>query len=251
MTTNKIGYVAISKSAHNPKKELDMTPIVAIFGYKGAKLKRAEEFYKKLKTKVGDRARVRVLQEIVKNAQTNGYGWTCIDDIQDAWKEAQSEEDIETLASKIKKCIHSGYFEESDDMKKHWSFKMEQELMEEFKVVYVKGDKNKSLGCIAKQVSWARADVYKRIGRQGKRVHKHCPTIRGIGVKKSIGKEEENPIPKKQKQIQQVQIMNNKARNDLATTRLAIMERSAADPGKLVQESFVRYLVLLVCTNHC
>jgi hypothetical protein len=34
-------------------------------------------------------------------------------------------------------------------MKKHWKFKMEKELMEEFKVVYVKGDKNKSLGCIA------------------------------------------------------------------------------------------------------
>jgi hypothetical protein len=52
-------------------------------------------------------------------------------------------------------------------------------------------------------------------------------------VKKSIGKEEENPIPKKQKQIQQVQIMNNKARNNLATTRLAITECLAADPGKL------------------
>jgi hypothetical protein len=199
--------------------------MTAIFGYKGAKLKRAEEFYKKLKTKVVDRARVQVLQEIVKNAQTNGYGWTCIDDIQDAWKEAQSDEDIETLASKIKKCIHSGYFEESDDMEKHWKFKMEKELMEEFKVVYVEGDKNKSLGCIAKHVSRAQADVYKRIGRQGKRVHKHCPAIRGIAVKKSIGKEEENPIPKKRKQIQQVQIMNNKARNDLATTCLAIVER--------------------------
>jgi hypothetical protein len=70
-------------------------------------------------------------------------------------------------------------------------------------------------------------------------------------VKKSIGKEEENPIPKKQKQIQQVQIMNNKARNDLATTRLAITERLAARPGKLVQESFVRYLVLRLCTSHC
>jgi hypothetical protein len=173
MTTNELGYVAITKSAYNPKKELDMTPIGAMFGYKGAKSKRAKEFYKKLKTKVGDRARVRVLQEIVKNAQTNGYGWTCIDDIQDAWKEAQSKEDIETLASKIKKCIHSGYFEESEDMKKHWKFKMEKELMEEFKVVYVEGDKNKSLGCIAKLVSWARADVYKRIGRQGRRVHKH------------------------------------------------------------------------------
>jgi hypothetical protein len=115
--------------------------------------------------------------------------------------------------------------------------------MEEFKVVYVKGDKNKSLGCIAKHVCWAWADVYKRIGRQGKRVHKHCPTICGIGVKKSIGKEEENPIPKKRKQIQQVQIMNNKARNNLATTRLAITECLAANPGKLVQESFVRYLV--------
>jgi hypothetical protein len=103
MTTNELRYVAITKSAYNPKKELDMTPITAMFGYKGAKLKRAEEFYK-----VGDRARVRVLQEIVKNTQTNCYGWTCIDDIQDAWKEAQSEEDIETLASKIKKCIHSG-----------------------------------------------------------------------------------------------------------------------------------------------
>jgi hypothetical protein len=72
MTTNELGYVAISKSAYSPKKELDITPIAAMFGYKGAKLKRAEEFYKKLKTKVGDRARVLVLQEIVKNAQTNG-----------------------------------------------------------------------------------------------------------------------------------------------------------------------------------
>jgi hypothetical protein len=127
MTTNELGYVVISKSLYKPEEELDMMPIVAIFGYKGAKLKRAEEFYKKLKTKVGDRTRVRVLQEIVKNAQTNGYGWTCIDDIQDAWKEAQSNEDIETLASKIKNCIHSGYFQESDnDMKKHWKFKMEK-----------------------------------------------------------------------------------------------------------------------------
>jgi hypothetical protein len=156
MTTNALGYVVVSKSLYNPEKELDTMPIAAIFGYKGAKLKRAEEFYKKLKNKVGDRARVRVLQEIVNNAQTNGYGWTCIDDIQDAWKEAQSDEDMETLASKIKKCIHSGYFEESDEgMKKHWKFKMEKELMEEFKVVYLEGDKNKSLGCIAKHVSQA------------------------------------------------------------------------------------------------
>jgi hypothetical protein len=58
--------------------------------------------------------------------------------------------------------------------------------------------------------------------------------IRGIGVKKSIGKEEENPIPKKQRQIQQVQIMNNKARNKLAITHLAIMECLVANPSKLV-----------------
>jgi hypothetical protein len=70
-------------------------------------------------------------------------------------------------------------------------------------------------------------------------------------VKKLIGKGEKNPISKKQKQIQQVQIMSNKARNDLATTRLAITERLAANPGQWVRESFVRYLVLRLCTNHC
>jgi hypothetical protein len=200
MTTNELGYVVISKSSYKPEKELDMTPIAAIFGYKGAKLKRAEEFYKKLKTKVGDRARVRVLQEIVKNAQTNGYGWTCNEDTQDTWKEAQSDEDIETLASKIKICIHSGYFEESNDnMKKHWKFKMEKELMEEFKVVYLKGDKNKSLGCIAKHVSWAWADVYKRIGRQGKRVHKHLPNHLWSWCEEADWKRRRKSNPKKGK----------------------------------------------------
>jgi hypothetical protein len=124
----------------------------------------------------------------------------------DTTKTAQKTDDLinasddeAAAAAIIKKCFHSGYFEERDIMKKQWKFKMEKELMEEFKVVYVEGDKNKSLGCIAKHVSQASADVHKRIGRQGKRVHKHCPTICGIGVKKSIGKEEENPIPKKRK----------------------------------------------------
>jgi hypothetical protein len=56
-------------------------------------------------------------------------------------------------------------------------------------------------------------------------------------VKKSFGKEEAIPIPKKQAEIQQAQIINNKARTKPAITHLALMERLAADPSKLVGQS--------------
>jgi hypothetical protein len=40
------------------------------------------------------------------------------------------------------------------------------------------------VGCFARQCSRSKSDVLKRIGRPGKKIHSHCPTVQGDGVVK-------------------------------------------------------------------
>jgi hypothetical protein len=56
--------------------------------------------------------------------------------------------------------------------------------MEEFKIVYFEGDSDTSVGCVARQCPRSKSDVLKRIGRPGKKIHSHCPTVRGDGIVK-------------------------------------------------------------------
>jgi hypothetical protein len=84
---------------------------------------------------------------------------------------------------------------------------MENELMEEFKIVYFEGDSDTLVDCVARQCSRSKSDVLKRIGRPGKKIHSHCPTVRGDGVvKKAAAKNRLEKTSKKpaQKDKQQV-----------------------------------------------
>jgi hypothetical protein len=102
----------------------------------------------------------RILKDIVLNAQDNGNGWTCIDNIQDAWKQATIASSFDSVANKLHKCTTLGRFKyDKYALKAQWKYKMENERMEEFKNVYFEGDSDTSVGCVARQCSRSKSDV--------------------------------------------------------------------------------------------
>jgi hypothetical protein len=82
------------------------------------------------------------------------------------------------MANKLHKCTTLGQFKYNKNaLKAQWKYKMENELMEEFKIVYFEGASDNSVGCVARQCSRSKSDVLKRIGQPGKKIHSHCPTV--------------------------------------------------------------------------
>jgi hypothetical protein len=120
MPENKKGYCIISKKAFDPEKGMnkgiDEKRISAYLGSidikysEPAQYKKIVEWFRKFRIHLGNRARVRIIQDIVSNAQDNGYGWTCIDDIQDAWKQATTASSLDSVANKLHKCTTLGRF---------------------------------------------------------------------------------------------------------------------------------------------
>jgi hypothetical protein len=118
-----------------------------------AQYKRILEWYQKLKIRVGDRACLRKIQEIVSNAQDSGYGWTCIDSIQDAWTKAISDSARNTVASKLKKCTTMGDSRKTRVCSKpngSLEWRMNSWKSSEFQLVYFEGNSDTSAGCIAR-----------------------------------------------------------------------------------------------------
>jgi hypothetical protein len=146
MPKNKKGYCIISKKSFYPEKGLnkgiDEKRINAYLGSIDIKYsepvqyKKIIEWFQKFRIHLGDRARVWIIQDMVSNAQDNGYGWTCIEDIQDAWKLATTASSLDSVANKLHKCTTLGRFKYNKNaLKAQWKYKMENELMEEFKIV--------------------------------------------------------------------------------------------------------------------
>jgi hypothetical protein len=141
MPKNKKGYCIISKKFFDPEKGMnkgiDKKGISAYLGSidikysEPAQYKKIVEWFQKFSIQLGNSARVRILQDIVSNAHYNGYGWTCIDDIQDAWKQATTASLLDSVANKFHKCTTLERFKyDKNAHKAQWKYKMENELME-------------------------------------------------------------------------------------------------------------------------
>jgi hypothetical protein len=126
MPKSKKGHCIISKKSFSPEKGMnkgiDKKRISAYLGSidikysEPAQHKKIIEWFQKFRIHLGDRARVRIIQDIVSNAQENGYGWTCIDDIQDAWKQATTASSLDSVAYN---CINAQLWDGSSLTRMH------------------------------------------------------------------------------------------------------------------------------------
>jgi hypothetical protein len=138
------------------------------------------DWFSDLKKVAGNICQDRVIQEMLVNANKNGYGWTDVIDIQNAWRDTVTEQDRETVAGKIMRCINEGYFMDWDNLlKPHWKYVMEKELMIKLKLDYVEDEDFEDIdGCLAKQGSCSKVDVLKRVSKTGKKLHKYICTLK-------------------------------------------------------------------------
>jgi hypothetical protein len=200
MNPNHEGFVAISKVANNPKQGIDPNHVKTILGAALTILDEDEldwkvHWFKDLKEVAGDIARLWIIQELLKNANVLGYGWSVSENIQDAWQEATTDHERKVVARKVNKCLSEGYFAEQESSLK--KYVLEAKLMTTLKLVYVSEKTFENTdGCLARQASRSKADVLRQIGKAGKSIHSYILTQK---APKANTEEEGNKCKKERK----------------------------------------------------
>jgi hypothetical protein len=119
MPTNEKGFVKISKVLFNPETSQDMNTVdVIAAGFLGEVVHNYSEenkvlcktWCKNLKIELSKAAKLKIIQEMIKNAQTFGYPWMVIQDIQEAWLDACSPKKRDNVGKQILQCSSKVYF---------------------------------------------------------------------------------------------------------------------------------------------
>jgi hypothetical protein len=187
MPKNEKGLVKISKLLFNPETSQDNTVDVIAAGFLGEVIHNYSEenkvlcknWCKNLKIELSKAAKLKIIQEMIKNAQTFGYPWMVIQDIQEAWLDACLPKQRDDVGKKILQCSTKGYFRDcSESLSTSWKYTLKGDMMRLFNLVYLNDKHVGRVGCIARQASRSKNDVLKRIMISGKKRHHHIATRR-------------------------------------------------------------------------
>ena len=174
------GYVLISRYLYDPGSGLTKEAVSMVMENATADEKIIESRQKwtnRFRKHCGDWNRDRVIEKILENSDDLALEYDTIEDIQEEWECATTDEKRQRIGQKLIQLWQIGYFKE----KHKWKFVSEQEYMEERQVRYDPDEPNTGMiGCCARQASRSLSDVVKSINRKGKARHGHVITARQI-----------------------------------------------------------------------
>ena len=186
MPVDADGYTLISRFAYDPEEAVVRADITQVM--ENAGLATEEQIQSQLKWTIAFKKHCgnwncdRIVQEILKNADDIDADYNTIEQMQDSWATALTDDDREDVSSQLLPLWSTGYF-----LSENFRYESERDYMEERKVRYDPTEPE-VLGC-CREASRAKGDVIRRINSKGKKIHgciiteKAAPN--GIAVKQT------------------------------------------------------------------
>ena len=115
MEKNERDNVEISRQAYKPENAISDEMVLLHLGNRSLDLtadeiQQVKEWFEQIKVHVGDFMRERICQEVLKNAEDLELDFNTISEIQRAWRDAEDDENMMSLAKTIDELLLSGYF---------------------------------------------------------------------------------------------------------------------------------------------